>query len=594
MASILAVVFWFSANIGGALELSPGRYESKVSPTIQVEMKKYAEEARKAANSGDYKAAALAVCKEGIVSNVAVYEYPLTIPAVPESADWAGFQGGCSNAFTVSSSGDLLKHSDAIHCAAAFVEQKIAPCFGAHTDIAVSVCAHNQAELWSTIYGEKKFGLMYWSGSGANWLSMQQAINMASTMNAEAKTARGYTSLEGTAVGFILNQLINPTKYNLTDVACLYPAAPAGADAKCGSMANTPTSKSPGPDMWDVVSKQLSAAADLSLPVTVSMRDPKLGSYFWKSEIVKLGERLKLGDNLKVLLYYSTQVACEADKVTANFYYGESPEAGSPYEIDCTSSCEEFVRKAYNFSNKLAIAEGASMDFYCWNQPVDAGHIDMLPTTASISEKNEDDVDEALSTYIENVAKPSATDLGNTWFDETYTVLAGIEKPANSVTYKPVYRFGDPVPFPFEWQSNIQRFISGDRFPNSNLFLAAQDPERLAKMATSKTQCDSSEFVTGAADSVKVVCVTQVDLNDTCNIEQAWSGQRQVVVPGCAGIGCNANGKDSNCAWCVYDINKCEQVYGKSCKETKAARDAQNASCGGSGVSLPAHDVLLV
>merc|ERR1711957_220808 len=45
------------------------------------------------------------------------------------------------------------------------------------------------------------------------------------------------------------------------------------------------------------------------------------------------------------------------------------------------------------------------------------------------------------------------------------------------------------------------------------------------------------------------------------------------------GTGCNANGKDWDCAWCVFNSDKCNNAYGKVCKETAAARAAQGASC---------------
>jgi len=64
-----------------------------------------------------------------------------------------------------------------------------------------------------------------------------------------------------------------------------------------------------------------------------------------------------------------------------------------------------------------------------------------------------------------------------------------------------------------------------------------------------------------------------------CDREEALSGQRQIVVPGCEGSGCNANGKDQDCAWCVYDTAMCSQAYGQVCQETALARAAQNVSC---------------
>merc|ERR1711862_352860 len=59
-----------------------------------------------------------------------------------------------------------------------------------------------------------------------------------------------------------------------------------------------------------------------------------------------------------------------------------------------------------------------------------------------------------------------------------------------------------------------------------------------------------------------------------CDIVERSSGQRQVINNKCEGVGCNADGKNQDCAWCVYDLAKCRTVYGKTCDQTKAARDA--------------------
>lgn len=45
-----------------------------------------------------------------------------------------------------------------------------------------------------------------------------------------------------------------------------------------------------------------------------------------------------------------------------------------------------------------------------------------------------------------------------------------------------------------------------------------------------------------------------------CTTVEASSGQRQAIVPGCMGTGCKANGVDRDCAWCVYDLDKCVTV----------------------------------
>merc|ERR1711896_3733 len=64
-----------------------------------------------------------------------------------------------------------------------------------------------------------------------------------------------------------------------------------------------------------------------------------------------------------------------------------------------------------------------------------------------------------------------------------------------------------------------------------------------------------------------------------CSTVEPSSGQRQTTVPSCMGTGCKANGVDHDCAWCVYDLDKCVSVYGDVCHETVAARESQNAAC---------------
>lgn len=64
-----------------------------------------------------------------------------------------------------------------------------------------------------------------------------------------------------------------------------------------------------------------------------------------------------------------------------------------------------------------------------------------------------------------------------------------------------------------------------------------------------------------------------------CSEVQSENGQHMLWVPGCTGAGCFANGKDRNCAWCVYDLNKCEAQYGSACKDVQEAREKDGVSC---------------
>jgi hypothetical protein len=77
-----------------------------------------------------------------------------------------------------------------------------------------------------------------------------------------------------------------------------------------------------------------------------------------------------------------------------------------------------------------------------------------------------------------------------------------------------------------------------------------------------------------------------VPLPSKCNIVEDRSGQRQTPVPGCVGSGCNANGADQDCAWCVYDMDACSRIYGDSCTETATDRATQGVSCEAPSVSI--------
>jgi len=62
-----------------------------------------------------------------------------------------------------------------------------------------------------------------------------------------------------------------------------------------------------------------------------------------------------------------------------------------------------------------------------------------------------------------------------------------------------------------------------------------------------------------------------------CSVDE--QGRRMIWAPGCSGAGCSANAKDAECAWCVYDLRKCERVHGDACETIQVARDAEGLSC---------------
>lgn len=86
------------------------------------------------------------------------------------------------------------------------------------------------------------------------------------------------------------------------------------------------------------------------------------------------------------------------------------------------------------------------------------------------------------------------------------------------------------------------------------------------------------------AVAVVMASLLRVSLATSCDIDD-HVGQRMIWVPSCEGTGCLADGVNQECAWCVYDLDKCQQIYGHVCRETKAAREAQNMTCTGNAVA---------
>lgn len=69
-------------------------------------------------------------------------------------------------------------------------------------------------------------------------------------------------------------------------------------------------------------------------------------------------------------------------------------------------------------------------------------------------------------------------------------------------------------------------------------------------------------------------------LAERCDVNDGV--QRMIWVPGCKGFGCRANGVDQDCAWCVLDMPRCQNIYGKACEETRTARLGQEIACAAS------------
>lgn len=80
------------------------------------------------------------------------------------------------------------------------------------------------------------------------------------------------------------------------------------------------------------------------------------------------------------------------------------------------------------------------------------------------------------------------------------------------------------------------------------------------------------------AQFVVACCVMAHAHFASCNVDDG-EGQQMVWVSSCEGHGCRANGIDNDCAWCVYDMAKCEVVHGAACRKVLAARQRQQAPC---------------
>merc|ERR1719437_96021 len=99
---------------------------------------------------------------------------------------------------------------------------------------------------------------------------------------------------------------------------------------------------------------------------------------------------------------------------------------------------------------------------------------------------------------------------------------------------------------------------------SSHSYLLAVDEDRASQWASTSSECASP---------------------------QPSSGQMRVWVPNCQGTGCMADGKNTDCAWCVYDMSKCVSVYHSACYETNSARAEQGMNgCSSSYSSLLAVD----
>lgn len=96
---------------------------------------------------------------------------------------------------------------------------------------------------------------------------------------------------------------------------------------------------------------------------------------------------------------------------------------------------------------------------------------------------------------------------------------------------------------------------------------------------TGNDGCTWAPQLSGASNVTTPAPTTTTTPGHDCAAVQPGAGQRMLWVPGCIGAGCLANGKDQDCAWCVYDMGKCEAHYGGACEDVQKAREQQGASC---------------
>merc|ERR1712045_332102 len=56
-------------------------------------------------------------------------------------------------------------------------------------------------------------------------------------------------------------------------------------------------------------------------------------------------------------------------------------------------------------------------------------------------------------------------------------------------------------------------------------------------------------------------------MSGTCAAVAIDAGRCMIEVTGCNGVHCNANDISQDCAWCVYDMDACEEKLGDICHQ---------------------------
>jgi len=362
---------------------------------------------------------ALAVIKDGIYLNAGIFDYPIVVRPIDRSKmrvtseavrDFETRMQGFDCKYhsqtltvtwdkTLHPNGPPALHDDCVitHLALDFMWQ-LMPCAQfnpadynkddqVHSDGTKQSRLNKQWRCQKAVEGlfdryyrtTTKLSPVFWVGNGANWISKYEAINLAFALASEQNELGGnvkWTSLEGGLIGFALDLLTNPSRWDIDQYNCLLFNKPRGdiptsninnvmytfdleedlPNWKCGDMQilspDAPNS------IWDAASAALAVKASMTTVIPVVMRGIKRGSVFWTHEIPELAKKsLHSYGPLRVLLLWPTYEACMSDKATGFFYFlsqnpatrewshpeQDTQDQPNPYYFDCTRSCERYI-----------------------------------------------------------------------------------------------------------------------------------------------------------------------------------------------------------------------------------------------------------
>jgi hypothetical protein len=550
--------------------------------------------------------------------NAKTYTYPITVPSVfagsradadpvygksvYENADLESMykKAKCDRGlkeFKINSVNDLVGScgDEHLRCLALYFQTEFVQCHR-HDDSTssdpqiASPCRTALSRLFGVMYGDRQTdgsGTVFWSGNGPNWVAKHQAVYLSTMLHNTAtcgmtrppgSTGRldwskstgpmpgttckpadptkghvNWGSLEGGPLGYALDRLTNPTKYGLASKYCYYVS-----DIGCGQI-----SWSHG-KIWDKVSEKLAVMTYIEQPVVVNLRTPKYGSFFWKTEVPTLVERLTGTKHLDVVVLYGTKEACIVDELQATFYYSnrskDQQERGlAPFPFpqpadgglrsQCEMDCQTFVTNAVGKypcklkdgkrESGICVPDGTSVKFWCWNQRVDAGQ-----SIDGHYRADGESIKDSLAQYINGVPDtPLANTLANVEALKTSLITRYKQEPQLSTPKLHVEATAPPPenpgavqnPYPRE-DSDMPRFQDNpdQRTAAANFlrFVHSADGVASGLPSLGGTQCSLGALRTTTASTDLTPCATLALVKQGARKNRALEegDQQQLVV----------------------------------------------------------------